>query len=339
MRTQSQSNSPMFPLGTSELFGDTISGIDGYKMQNGFLVATASWDKTCKAFFVTSPTNIQGASQVTATTPITCLTKMQNNLFAYGTAGGAVEVWSVEKNQKQQVSQHQSCVTSIKFIASLGALITSSLDGTIMLTELNSGKSTKMPVAGPVVAMDQFEELTTYSTPGRIEVFNIQAGKPMTETLVGGSQSKINVSVQSMKMFPDKAGLVYGGNDGRANVINFTNRSNQYTYAFKAQHKRISKDVCNYFPVNSISFFNKDVFLTAGSDGTINIWDRVKKSFVNSLGSPVQGASITTADFIWDGAFLGYSVGYDWVKGVEGTLPPQQQLPVLKVVDEPLIKS
>ena len=94
-----------------------------------------------------------------------------------------------------------------------------------------------------------------------------------------------------------------------------------------------------YFPVNSVSFCSPEVFLTAGSDGVINIWDKKKKSLVNQLNSPQQNQPITSARFICDNKFLAYSVGYDYSLGSCGLTKPIDNLAMIKIVDEPLVKS
>ncbi|EKE40369.1 hypothetical protein ENUP19_0082G0051 [Entamoeba nuttalli] len=336
--SKQQSNSPVFPLGEPKTFQDTISGIEGYSSQNGILIGVSSWDKTCKAFLVNSPTQTQIVGSVNCNSPLTSICKFRESQFLVGSLNGGVYLWNVQQNSLQQVGQFNDCITSMKPFLETNSIVISSLDGSLGLLDLNSGNISKMPVNNKIICMDAKYPYITFHTPNKVEVFNMQSGKLMTDTLIGGQQSTVNSSVQCIAVFPDRKGIVYGGADGRANVLHFENKSNQYTYAFKAQHKKISTTQTYYYPVNSISFYNETIFLTAGSDGVINIWDKNKKSLVNTLTSPIQNCPITTADFICENKFLAYSVGYDWHQGVEGLLQQQVSVPVIKVVDDPLVR-
>ena len=116
--------------------------------------------------------------------------------------------------------------------------------------------------------------------------------------------------------------------------------SNQHTYSFKAQHKPLNTaKKSTFFPVNSISFYNQDVFLTTGSDGVINIWDRARKTNVNTLQPVTANVTTSVARFLCKGAVLAFAVGYDWFQGVSGTQSSPMSVPFVKIVDEPLVKS
>ena len=115
-------------------------------------------------------------------------------------------------------------------------------------------------------------------------------------------------------------------------------RSNAHTYSFKAQHRPITTTKkSTFFPVNSISFYNPDIFLTTGSDGVINIWDRVRKINVYNFQSVSNNLTTSTARFLCNGAVVAFAIGYDWSQGVYGTQSVPMSFPFVKIVDEPLV--
>ncbi|KAL7714792.1 WD domain containing protein [Entamoeba marina] len=334
-----QSASPIFPLCQNGMFKDTISSMAGSTIQSGLLVTATSWDKTAKCFFVSSPNQIQPISETVQQCPIIkIISTPQPTVFVFGCVDGSVYIWNVESKQTQKIAQHDGCVTSLKFINEMNAVMSAGLDGVLQLTSANNLQTQKLPTNNKIYAMDQVGDYLCYSNLNRVEVYNLRANKLETNSSISTSNVATSNNIQCLKMFPSGNGLIYGATDGRANVITFKSSYSQQTYAFKAQHKKINNSQAYHYPVNSLSFFNDSVFLTSGSDGVINIWNRQKKSLVNTIESP-QNLPITCADFICDGKLLAFSIGYDWHMGISSSVHDVGSLPILKVVDEALVKS
>ncbi|KAL7719515.1 WD domain containing protein [Entamoeba marina] len=321
--TKPQSTSPKFQLCQNGMFKDTISSMAGSTLQSGFLVTATSWDKTAKCFLVSAPNQIQPISETIQQCPIIKIISTPQ---------------PTKVNKHKKIAQHDGCVTSLKFINEMNAVMSAGLDGVLQLTSANNLQTQKLPTNNRIYTMDQAGDYICYAHLNKVEAYNLRANKLETDTLIGRQHSDVTNNVQCLKMFPGGKGLIYGVNDGRASVINFENKSNQYTYTFKAQHKKLSNGQVHHYPVNSLSFFNDSVFLTAGSDGVINTWDRLKKSLVNTIESP-QNLPITSADFICDNKLLAFSIGYDWHMGIGASVPDVGSMPILKVVDDALVKS
>lgn len=112
-------------------------------------------------------------------------------------------------------------------------------------------------------------------------------------------------------------------------------------FSFKCHRKDQSpaaKDQTMVFSVNDITFHPvHGTFSTAGSDGTVNFWDkdartRLKSMYLrfchltfatqNSLLAfdPAPGP-ITATTFNRNGSIFAYAVSYDWSKGYTGMTP------------------
>lgn len=82
------------------------------------------------------------------------------------------------------------------------------------------------------------------------------------------------------------------------------------------------------YAINSASFHprNGSILATAGSDGSLSIWDLARHQRLKALprvdgggGSGAAGAAaITSVAFNREGSKVVYAVGYDWARGYMG---------------------
>jgi len=105
-------------------------------------------------------------------------------------------------------------------------------------------------------------------------------------------------------------------------------------YAFKC-HRQTINDVDHVWPVNSLAFHPVyNTFASAGSDGTISIWDhKVKKRLRQYPKFPGPVAAVA---FNCDGSKIAVGVSYTWDEGEAGLKanPTTPWLGVRKVGDE-----
>jgi cell cycle arrest protein BUB3 len=144
--------------------------------------------------------------------------------------------------------------------------------------------------------------------------------------------------VDLIKFFP---GYSTASVEGRIAVEYFdpSPSSQEKKYAFKC-HRQTINDVDHVWPVNSLAFhptFN--TFASAGSDGTVSIWDhKVKKRLRQYPKFPGPVAAVA---FNCDGTKIAVGVSYTWDEGEKGlktnAIPPW--LGVRKVGDEVKVNS
>lgn len=98
-----------------------------------------------------------------------------------------------------------------------------------------------------------------------------------------------------------------------------THNPHRKNYSFKyprpSPSASIPSGITNVYGVNAISFHPtfKNIFSTAGSDGSFHFWDRDAHTRTKLFESVGQAISATA--FSGDGNCFAYSVGYDWSKG------------------------
>jgi cell cycle arrest protein BUB3 len=116
----------------------------------------------------------------------------------------------------------------------------------------------------------------------------------------------------------DTSGYATASVEGRIAVEYFdpSPTAQEKKYAFKC-HRQTIADVDHVWPVNSLAFhptFN--TFASAGSDGTVSIWDhKVKKRLRQYPKFPGPVAAVA---FNCDGRKVAVGVSYTWDEGEKG---------------------
>ena len=87
------------------------------------------------------------------------------------------------------------------------------------------------------------------------------------------------------------------------------------------------------YAVNAISFHPQHgTYVTAGSDGTINIRDKDSKQRLKALAKCTYGADpapIPAGAFNSDGSIYAYAVSYDWSRGFSAYNPAAMKSHIL----------
>ncbi|OAX32666.1 WD40 repeat-like protein [Rhizopogon vinicolor AM-OR11-026] len=106
-------------------------------------------------------------------------------------------------------------------------------------------------------------------------------------------------------------GYAIGSVEGRI-VVEYLDPSpeaQEKTYAFKCHRKNI-EDVDHVWPINALAFHPvHNTFASAGSDGTVSIWDHKY---------PKYASAIPSIAFNCDGTHLAVGVSYTWDEGEDG---------------------
>lgn len=105
-------------------------------------------------------------------------------------------------------------------------------------------------------------------------------------------------------------------------------------YAFKC-HRHAVNDVDHVWPVNSLAFHPiHNTFASAGSDGTVSIWDHKVKKRLRQY--PKFPGPVAAVGFNCDGSKIAVAVSYTWDEGEAGlkTAGVAPWIGVRKVGDE-----
>lgn len=126
--------------------------------------------------------------------------------------------------------------------------------------------------------------------------------------------SQLKWQTRSVATFPDCMGYVVGSVGGRASVdhVRPDCAKDDFTFACHAADKQ-------GHAVNAIRFHRQSgAFVTAGSDGCVQAWDKANRQGLSSFPFERAPAPITDADFSHDGALFAFACGYDWSQGAAG---------------------
>lgn len=304
---------------------DTISALAWSPVANH--LAVASWDKTLRIYDVqvtgmaTNSVNAVPRSLFSLQTPIlSCAWTRDGAGVLVGTADGKISLCSLASNQTTPVGGHEGPVVAIFHVPEMNnTVLSASHDKTVRFWPMPSGMPGNaimtLPHSERIYCADlKFPLLTVGTADRKIYIYNLQAA------MTGGGltpyrtvESKLRLQSRVLCCFPDKTGYALASIEGRCSIACIDDVvSKEKNFEFKC-HRTTSDEI---YPVHAIDFHVSGVFLTAGGDGTIVIWDKDTKSRVrgfNSVNYPVTAAKFST-----QGDLMAYAVGYDWAKGHDG---------------------
>lgn len=122
-------------------------------------------------------------------------------------------------------------------------------------------------------------------------------------------KSPLKYQTRSVSCFPDAAGYLVGSVEGRVAVQHVDDSLQSKNFTFKCH-----RDGNDVYAVNSMSFHPQHhTFVTAGSDGAYNFWDKDSKQRLKAMAK--SNAPISCGTFNRDGSIYAYAVSYDWSRG------------------------
>jgi len=186
-------------------------------------------------------------------------------------------------------------------------LVTGSWDKTLKYWDTRQA-SPALTVALPerCYAMSCVHPLLVVATAERhILVYNLSNPQVPFKTV----QSPLKYQTRTVAAFPDRGGYLVGSIEGRVAVNHVEDSLAAKNFTFKCH--RENTDI---YSVNDIKFHPvHGTFVTCGSDGVFNFWDKDSKQRLKQMGK--CAAPITCGGFNHDGKILAYAVSYDWSKG------------------------
>jgi len=301
-------------------FQDSVSSL-GFSPRSNHLIATC-WDNNVYCWEVQS--NGTAVPKVSTQTPQPALCSAWNADGSGVFIGGCdktVKLWNLATNQSQQVAGHDAPVRHCAFIPEMNLLVTGSWDKTLKYWDCrtpNPAFTFNLPER--CYAMDVKHPLLVVGTAERhILVFNLQNPQVVYKQLV----SPLKWQTRCVAAFPDKTGYLVGSIEGRVAVHHVEEQVGQ-TKNFTFKCHREGQDI---YSVNSIVFHpTAGTFVTAGSDGTYNFWDKDSKQRLKAMSKSTypnsnDAAPIPCGAFNLDGSIYAYALSYDWSRGYQAYNP------------------
>jgi len=147
--------------------------------------------------------------------------------------------------------------------------------------------------------------------------------------------SSLKFLTRALACMSDGQGYATGSVEGRVAVEYFdpSPEVQEKKYAFKCHRQTVDKED-HVWPVNALAFHPiYNTFASAGSDGTVSIWDHKSKKRLRQYNK--YQTAVPSVAFNCDGTKLAVGVSYNWDEGEPGEkTAPRPSVFVRNVGDE-----
>lgn len=273
----------------------------------GYLAVTA-WDNQVRCYEVQANGQSQPKAAFASPAPPLCSTWSADGskIFSAGCDKEA-KMWDLQSNSQQTVAKHDAPIRHIHFFNNM--IVTGSWDKTLRywdLRQANPIHTQQLPER--VYGMDVRHPLLVVGLANRrIQIFNLSN----PQTVYKEIDSPLKYQTRCITCFPDSTGYLVGSIEGRVAVHHVEDNMQSKNFTFKC-HRDQSGD--GIFAVNSIEFHPvHGTFVTAGSDGQYNFWDKDSKQRLKAMAKGTH--PIPCAGYNKDGTIYAYAASYDWSEG------------------------
>jgi WD40 repeat protein len=176
---------------------------------------------------------------------------------------------------------HSSSITKVRYLPDGGHAITSSLDGTLRLWDVNAGREIRAFV-GHWAFVDNFDiskdgdVVVSCSGDGTVRVWDIHSGKELR---------RMHWLLNAIAISPDKKRVVGGGPAGGIVIIDFDS-GDSIRYIRRAHSDRIT----------ALAYSRDGRLVVSGSTDTLQIWDAItwnKLGVIKGLKGPISSLVLT----------------------------------------------
>ncbi|KAK9827320.1 hypothetical protein WJX81_004742 [Elliptochloris bilobata] len=313
-------HNPNKDLEVSQPPSDGISSLSFSPVAN-HLVAT-SWDNQVRCWEI-APTGQSVAKAATShDKPVLCSAWSADGTTVFtGGCDNTAKMWSLQTNQSQVVAKHEAPIRHLFMVKEANVLVTGSWDRTLRYWDLRSPNPVHtQSLPERVYALDvRYPLLVAGLANRRIQVYNLTSPQQAYKDL----ESPLKFQTRCVTCFPDTSGYLLGSIEGRVAVHHVEDGLQQKNFTFKCH-----RDGNDVYAVNSIAFHPQyGTFVTTGSDGAFNFWDKDSKQRLKAMQKCNQ--SIPCGAFNRDGSIYAYAVSYDWGKGFAEHNPQTAQNHIL----------
>lgn len=272
-------------------------------------LAVTSWDNQVRCYEVQPTGQSQPKAAFAAPAPPLCSawTSDGSKILSAGCDKEA-KMWDLQSNQQQTVAKHDAPIRHMNFFNNM--LVTGSWDKTLRYWDLrqpNPAHTQTLPER--VYGMDVRHPLLVVGLANRrIQIFNLSNPGTVYKEI----ESPLKYQTRCITCFPDSTGYLVGSIEGRVAVHHVEDNMQSKNFTFKCHRDQSNGD--GIWAVNSVEFHPAHgTFVTAGSDGQYNFWDKDSKQRLKAMQ---RGSHpIPCASFNKEGTIYAYAASYDWSEG------------------------
>ncbi|KAH9836158.1 WD40 repeat-like protein [Rhodofomes roseus] len=273
----------------------------------------SSWDTTVRFYDIAA--NEQKAKFDHRAAVLACCFSDDSHAYSGG-LDTSVREFDLNTEKINHLGQHSDSISSMNFSRDQNVLVTGSWDRTVRFWDpRTSSQQLSHNVPERVYLMDLVNNTLVVAMASRL--FHIYDIRKMDEP-AQIRDSSLKFMTRALACMTDGQGYATASVEGRIAVEYFdpSPEAQDKKYAFKC-HRQTIDDVDHVWPVNSLAFHPVyNTFASAGSDGTVSIWDHKLKKRLRQY--PKYHSAVPSVSFNCDGTKLAVGVSYTWEEGEEG---------------------
>ncbi|THV00732.1 WD40 repeat-like protein [Dendrothele bispora CBS 962.96] len=307
---------------------DTISKVK-FSPSNPQHLLVSSWDTTVRLYDVGEDTpggkqNEQKCKFDHRAAVLTCCWSDASHGFSGG-LDTAVRYLDFETEKANVLGSHSDGISSMVYSPERSTLISGSWDRSLKIFDPRAQTPEQASYETPerVYQMDLVNNNLVVAMASRL--FNIYDVRKM-DTPAQQRDSSLKYMTRSLACMATGEGYATASVEGRIAVEYFdpSSEAQDKKYAFKC-HRQTIGDVDHVWPVNSLAFHPVyNTFASAGSDGTVSIWDHKIKKRLRQY--PKYNNPVASIGFNCDGTKLAIATCYTWDEGEAGART-QREIP------------